>query len=148
MRLSLKVPLLFYRGPLAARMARRLCVITTRGRRTGEPRDSGLNYALDGDTVFVMSGWGARADWYRNLVADPHVSVRIGGRRWSAIARTVTDASLRQRGVALLRCAAETQGPPRALRPLFARLGVDYDAELAALDRTAADMPLVALTPA
>jgi deazaflavin-dependent oxidoreductase (nitroreductase family) len=148
LRAFFKLPLLMYHGPLASLMGRTLCVITTRGRRTGAPRRSGLNYAEDGGIVFVMSGWGTRADWYRNIVADPHVTVRIGRRRWNAIARIVTDPVAKRRGVALLRHTAERQGPPRPLRPLLSRIGFDYDAELAVLDRDAPSMPLIALTRA
>jgi deazaflavin-dependent oxidoreductase (nitroreductase family) len=147
LRFLFRVPPLLYRLGLAGPAGRTMLLLVTRGRRSGKRRYSGLNYAEDGATVYVMSGYGPRTDWYRNLVADPRVEVRIGRRRWRAVAKTVTEPALRGHGIALLLETAQRQGPPRRLRPLFARLGLDYDAELASFDRDAANMPLVALTP-
>ncbi len=148
LRLFLRMPALLYHGQLAAWMGRRLLVLTTRGRRTGRPRVSGLNYAVAGETVYVIAGYGPSTDWYRNLRADPRVEVRVGRRRWPALARTITDPDERRRGLELLRRSALQQGPPRLLRPLVTRLGLDYDAEVRAFDANAAGMPLVALRPA
>jgi deazaflavin-dependent oxidoreductase (nitroreductase family) len=138
---------IFYRGILARPLGGRFLLLTTRGRRTGRPRTCGLNYALDGPTVYVLSGYGPATDWYRNLRADPHVLVRIGSRSWPAIATTVTEPGERLRASALLRHSALEQGPPRVLRPLFARLGLDYDAEARSIEESAVGMPLVALAP-
>ncbi len=129
-------------------MGRRLLVLTTRGRRTRRPRISGLNYAVAGETVYVIAGYGPSTDWYRNLGADPRVEVRVGRRRWPALARTVTDPDERRRGLELIRGSAASQGPPRLLRPLFTRLGLDYEGEVHAFDARAEGMPLVALRPA
>jgi deazaflavin-dependent oxidoreductase (nitroreductase family) len=35
----------------------------------------------DPDTYIVASGFGERAHWYRNVLADPHVRVAVSGRR-------------------------------------------------------------------
>lgn len=66
-------------------------VLTTTGRRSGLPRRTPLNYAIvDGD-VYVLSGFGTRADWYRNLVADPRVVLGLPGRVVEGTAVTVQD---------------------------------------------------------
>jgi deazaflavin-dependent oxidoreductase (nitroreductase family) len=54
--------------------------LTTRGRRSGLPREIEIWFALsdDGATVHLMAGGGEGANWVRNLRADPDVSVRIG----------------------------------------------------------------------
>ncbi len=147
LRFFFQVPPLFYRLGIVGPAGKTVLLLMTRGRRTGKPRYTGLNYAEDGDTVYVMSGFGTRTDWYRNLIANPHVEVRIGKRRWSALAATVTDAKTRERGIALLLETSRRQGPPAALRPLLAKIGFDYDSELAVFDRDAPGMPLVALRP-
>lgn len=141
-----RVPPLLYRLGLGRWIGRRLLVLTTTGRKSGLPRTCGLNYAVDGDVVYVVSGYGATTDWYRNLVADPRVRVRIGPRSWKATAGTA-EGDERRRAVALLKESASHQGPPRALRPLIARLGLDYDRELAEFDAGLPDMPVVALRP-
>lgn len=66
-------------------------LLTTTGRRTGLPRTTPLNYAIvDGD-VHLLAGFGTRADWYRNLLADPAVTVRLPGRTLAGRAEPVDD---------------------------------------------------------
>jgi deazaflavin-dependent oxidoreductase (nitroreductase family) len=75
-------------------------VLTVTGRTTGRRRRTALFYGVDGDRyVLVASGSAVTAthpEWYRNLVADPAVEVRIKGERFAATARTVQGAE-RQR---------------------------------------------------
>ena len=65
-------------------------LLTTTGRRTGEPRTVGLTYCLDrGDVVVVASNGGSdrHPAWYHNIVADPRVTVRLGRRVVGGMAR-------------------------------------------------------------
>ena len=55
--------------------------LTTVGRRTGLPRTIEIWFAEDGATMYMLAGGGRRADWVRNLLADPRVHVRVGGSR-------------------------------------------------------------------
>jgi deazaflavin-dependent oxidoreductase (nitroreductase family) len=146
MRRLLGVPLLFYRGPLAERIGGRFLVLTTTGRRSGRQRCCGLNYARDGQTVYVASGFG-RTDWYRNLLADPQVEVRIGAARWRAEARAVTLPSERRHALDLLHETARHQGPPAAVRPLMRLAGFDYEASVRRLRGPAPEILVVALRP-
>ncbi len=144
MRWLLRVPPFLYRVGFARFMGGRLLLLTTTGRRTGRRRTCGLNYVVERDTVYVMSGYGA-TDWYRNLIADRHVEVQIGRQRWTGISRPVTDAGELQRARLLLRQLAPRQGPPRLVRSLIRRMGLDYDAEIRRLDDPAFDLPTVAI---
>jgi len=59
--------------------------LTVRGRTTGLPREVvvevlGPDPATGG--LFVASAWGKRAQWFRNLEADPHAKVEVGRRRF------------------------------------------------------------------
>lgn len=74
-------------NPLAGYIA----VLRTRGRKTGLPRHAPLNYAILDGSVYVVSGWGTGADWYRNLQADPRVDLLLPGRTIGGRAETVTD---------------------------------------------------------
>ena len=56
------------------------CYITTTGRVTGRPHPVEIWFALDGATLYLLSGGGRRSDWVRNLERHSEVSVRIGGR--------------------------------------------------------------------
>lgn len=51
-------------------------VFATRGRVTGLTREKWwLPFAPDGDVVYLLEEQGDRADWVRNLIADPTVEV-------------------------------------------------------------------------
>ena len=56
------------------------CVIlTTKGRKSGQPRRSPLIRIRDGDRYLVVASMGgspAHPLWYRNLVADPSVVIQ------------------------------------------------------------------------
>ena len=59
------------------------CRLETIGRRTGQPRQLPIWFAVRGRTVFLLSGGGDAAHWVRNLRADPRARLRIR-RRWLA----------------------------------------------------------------
>ncbi|MGA5304528.1 nitroreductase/quinone reductase family protein [Nucisporomicrobium flavum] len=66
---------------------RPLLLLTTRGRRSGEPRTSPIMYVrADGRLFVVASNAGAAEDpqWYRNLLADPAVTVELPGETFPA----------------------------------------------------------------
>lgn len=66
-------------GPLAGRT---LLILTTTGAKTGQSRVVVVTYTRDGDAYVVAgSKSGAPTDpyWFRNLVADPDVTIEVGG---------------------------------------------------------------------
>src|SRR5512140_3509186 len=65
--------------------------LTTTGRRSGLPRRTPLNYAILDRRVYLLSGFGTRADWYRNLAADGRVSLALPGRVVAGVATPVVD---------------------------------------------------------
>jgi deazaflavin-dependent oxidoreductase (nitroreductase family) len=69
------------------------CYLTTRGRVTGQPHTIEIWFALVDNTLYMLAGSGTKADWVRNLVAAPAVSVRIAGRDFSGTARVVDAGS-------------------------------------------------------
>ncbi|MGH2687023.1 MAG: nitroreductase family deazaflavin-dependent oxidoreductase [Actinomycetota bacterium] len=70
------------------------CYLTTVGRRTGRRHEIEIWYAAapDGATLYLLSGGGDRADWVRNLAANPGVDVRLGAVTYRAIARILDQA--------------------------------------------------------
>jgi deazaflavin-dependent oxidoreductase (nitroreductase family) len=56
------------------------CYLTTAGRVSGRPHTIEIWFALQGSTLYLLSGGGDRSDWVRNLSAQPAVTVRIGRR--------------------------------------------------------------------
>ena len=68
-------------------------ILTTKGRKSGEPRKAPLIYGeRAGDLLVVASKGGSPAPpaWYRNLRADPEVDVQVWGERFKARARDAT----------------------------------------------------------
>ncbi len=66
-------------------------LLTTIGRKSGRPHVTPLQYeCLDGE-FFVGSARGRKADWFRNILANPEVVIEISGKKLSARAEPITD---------------------------------------------------------
>jgi deazaflavin-dependent oxidoreductase (nitroreductase family) len=60
-------------------------LLETTGRRTGQPQRTPVCDGLDGETFWLVAQHGRRADYVRNIEANPRVRVRIGSRSdWRA----------------------------------------------------------------
>jgi deazaflavin-dependent oxidoreductase (nitroreductase family) len=73
----------------------RLLLLTTTGARSGRRRTTPMMFDRDGDRVLVMAsnaGATKAPDWYRNLVADPRVTVEIGDETYEAVAAVAEGA--------------------------------------------------------
>lgn len=102
-----------------------ICLVTTIGRRSGEPRTVALLYLEDGgDVIIVGSKGGMSKDplWVRNLEANPDVEVQIGGAARALRARRVSDdekAALWPRLVAMYRDFDDYQARTTRNIPVF-----------------------------
>jgi deazaflavin-dependent oxidoreductase (nitroreductase family) len=70
-------------------------ILTTTGRRSGEPHSTPLIYRRQGDDFVVAASNGGRdrnPAWYHNVLADPDVGVQVWGDRFRARARPATGA--------------------------------------------------------
>ncbi len=68
-------------------------LLTTRGRRSGEPRTAPLIYGTDDGSYLIVASVGGADQppaWYLNLLADPEVEVQLLGERFQARARTAS----------------------------------------------------------
>jgi len=91
-RLFARTHAVLYRLAIGRLLVPRTLLLTTRGRRSGKPRVTPLVYEPEGDTFYVLSVGGTRADWYRNVLAHPEVTVQVGRRRLAATVTPVLDA--------------------------------------------------------
>ena len=66
-----------------------LCYLTTRGRRTGRPHTIEIWFVVVGASAYLMAGGRDKADWVRNLMAHPGVTLRVGEESWPAQGRVV-----------------------------------------------------------
>ncbi|MEE1940692.1 nitroreductase/quinone reductase family protein [Streptomyces sp. TRM 70361] len=73
----------------------RLILLTTTGIRSGAPHTTPVGYLPDGDRILVIASAGGaprHPDWYRNLVAEPRVTVEDGVFTYEAEATVLTGA--------------------------------------------------------
>jgi deazaflavin-dependent oxidoreductase (nitroreductase family) len=63
--------------------------LTTTGHRSGRPRQIEIWFTRAAGRYYLVAEHGRRAQWVRNLLADPAVRVRVGTRRFRAQARVV-----------------------------------------------------------
>lgn len=69
------------------------CYLTTKGRVTGRPHTIEIWFALDGQTIYMLSGGGDSADWVKNLRRTPEVAVRLRDTHFPGTARLVEQAA-------------------------------------------------------
>lgn len=65
-------------------------ILTTTGRKSGQPRKSPLLYLRRGDSIVMVASKGGMTTmplWYRNIEANPRVQIQIGADKQDYIAR-------------------------------------------------------------
>lgn len=70
-------------------------ILTTIGRKSGEPRDSPLLFLREGDRIVLVASQGGRATnpmWYLNIQANPAVTFQYKNEKLKLVARDATDA--------------------------------------------------------
>jgi len=88
-----KIPILQYKLGLGWLTGKYVLLLTTTGRKSGKPRYTPLEYIYDreNDRYRIAAGWGGRTDWFRNVCADPDVTVQVGRRKFNAMAERASD---------------------------------------------------------
>jgi len=68
-------------------------MLTTKGRKTGQPRTTPVLYLEDGPDLIVVASFGGNdmhPAWYLNLLDRPEAEILIHGERRRVVARKVT----------------------------------------------------------
>jgi deazaflavin-dependent oxidoreductase (nitroreductase family) len=104
-------------------------LLTTTGRRSGEPRTSALIFATDGDDYLVVASMGGapqHPQWYLNVDANPEAQIQVKADVIDVVARTA--------------------GPDEKQRlwQIVAGVWPNYDVYQTRTDR---DIPVVVLSP-
>ncbi len=73
------------------KVAGRIMVLVHTGRKTGIRHRTPVNYTLLGEDIIIVAGFGAAADWYRNIKRDPRVEVWLPGGWWEGQAEDYDD---------------------------------------------------------
>jgi deazaflavin-dependent oxidoreductase (nitroreductase family) len=117
-------------------------LLTTIGRRSGQPRVTPLQYEEDQGVIYVAAARGHHADWFRNIQADPHVKVQIADRALEGLAEPIVDPA-RIADFLLLRLKRH----PIMMRIMLAMEG-QWRCQRVGLERFATHKALVAIRPA
>jgi deazaflavin-dependent oxidoreductase (nitroreductase family) len=86
LRAFFAIPSWLYRARVGGLLGHRFMQLSHRGRRSGRLYRTVLevvHYDPQTRESLVCSGWGTRADWYRNIMANPPIAVETGGRRFA-----------------------------------------------------------------
>ena len=69
-------------------------LLTTTGRKSGKPRQTMvdvMDYDKSTDTYYIEAAYGTRADWYRNIEANPLFEAKVGRRKFKARASALAN---------------------------------------------------------
>jgi deazaflavin-dependent oxidoreductase (nitroreductase family) len=70
-------------------------LLTTTGRKSGEPRTTPLIFARDGDDYLVVASMGGAPtapNWYGNLLTDPSAEIQVRAERIKVVATTADES--------------------------------------------------------
>ncbi len=145
LRLGLRLPIWLYRWHLGWLLGERFLLLTHIGRNSRMPRQAVIEVVAhdrDTDMYYVVSGWGAKSDWYQNVRKTPSVIVQVAGRKFRADAEFIpVEKAMR----ILETYAREHPVAFRELSGLF--LGERMKAGSDASRQLAERMPMVAFRP-
>lgn len=139
-----RAPILLYRARLGFLLGNRFLMIEHRGRRSGRLHRTVVEVvgrSREAREWFVVSGYGRKTDWYRNLRAGHLQAIWLGNRRVEARARFLDDAEAA--GV----LAAYQAVHPRTASALLGQLGLSYDGTDEGRIAMMPQLPMVALAP-
>jgi deazaflavin-dependent oxidoreductase (nitroreductase family) len=124
-RIVARVPQLAFRVGLGPVVGRTFMLLTTTGERSGAPRTTMVAFAEVDGVVYAGAAYGRRTQWYRNLLADPLVTVRTAAGAVAMTARPVRAEGELRRAIErlrrrpwFLRSYLASQGLPTAIEEL------------------------------
>lgn len=142
-RAVLRLPILIYRMGLGRVYGLvPLLILTTRGRRSGQPRYAALEFRRHGSKFYVVSMWGEHPQWYQNLLASPLAALRYGKERHNVRAAMVDDPHEALRVLNLFRKTA-----PAIYDPLITRLSAETNISPRKLPDISHQFTIVRLDP-
>lgn len=147
-RALFRAPIWLYRMGLGGLLGRRFVLLTHTGRRSGRSRQVVLEVVgrhEESGGYLIVSGYGARAQWFCNILDDPRVCFQVGWRRYAGLARPLPATESGRR------LAEYARRHPRLAASLMKAVGQDVDGSAAAYKRVGSDrehgVPIVALQP-
>jgi deazaflavin-dependent oxidoreductase (nitroreductase family) len=135
-------PRLAYAIGLGSVIGNVVLLLTTRGRKSHRPRITPLQYEEIDGKIYLGSALGQKADWFRNVRANPRVELRIKSRHFSGLAETVLDT---KRIADFLEIRFHRH--PGMIGAMFRAEGIRIPPERCDLEKYAANLALVVIKP-
>lgn len=136
------VPTRLYRFGFGQKVGPPILILTTTGRISGLPRQTPLQYELIDGVYYAGSMRGDKADWYRNILADPRVMLKVGQRQFPALAEAIDDSEQ-----VLSFLIYRLQRSPRMITAIMRADGLQDAADEEALRNYAKSTTVVAIRP-
>jgi len=135
-------PRLLYRLGLGPLIGRVVLLLTTVGRKSGRPRTTPLQYEEVDGAIYIGAARGQKADWFRNIVANPQVEIQVKSRHLRGVAEPVTDP-VRIADFLTLRL----QRHPKMMGAILRSAGLPSTPTRAQLEEYVADRAMVVIRP-
>jgi deazaflavin-dependent oxidoreductase (nitroreductase family) len=110
--------------------------LTTTGRASGEPQETDLFFAVEGERIYFLAGGGAETNWVKNAIANPEVVVQIAGKTMRGTARVIAPEEEEAHARRLLAAKYERWREGR-LMSSWARIALPVAVDVAAVDDSA-----------
>jgi deazaflavin-dependent oxidoreductase (nitroreductase family) len=135
-------PQLAYALGLGPVIGKFILLLKTHGRKTGLNRVTPLQYEIVEGAVYVASARGMQADWVRNILANPQVSVRLRNLEYQAEAEVITSV---ERIVQFLEL--RLQRHPHMIKAIMKSEGITFPLKQNDLEEYARHLALIVLNP-
>jgi deazaflavin-dependent oxidoreductase (nitroreductase family) len=143
-RTLMRLPVHLYRLGLGWMLGTRFMLINHVGRHSGVPRTVVVEVVAHDratGTWTVASGFGPTADWYRNLLANPRVTIQVGRRTMPVTAHALSEED----GATTM--ARYATAHPRTARQLARFMGFEVDGSERDYRELGRALPFVRFTP-
>ncbi|AMT71890.1 nitroreductase family deazaflavin-dependent oxidoreductase [Mycobacteroides immunogenum] len=143
-RILWRLPISLFRAHLGFLVSKRIMLLTHIGRNSGQPRQAALEvveHREDG-SIIAASGFGAAADWYKNVRKTPEVTIQVGARTRQARAVAL---STDEGGDLMAHYAMKR---PRSAKQLSRLMGFEVDGSAADFREVGRAIPFVRFAPA
>ncbi|MER7545921.1 nitroreductase family deazaflavin-dependent oxidoreductase [Actinomadura sp.] len=140
-RFVVRLPIHLYRMRLGRLMGDRFLLLEHIGRKSGKRRQVVLEVIERSEGGYVVcSGFGKKADWYRNLMRRPDAAIQVGRRRLDVTAHPLDPA---EGGEIMARYAPRH---PKAAVRLVHLMGFTVDGTVDDFRRVGRELPFLRLS--
>ena len=126
-----RAPIWIYRLGLGGLLGKKFILLNHTGRKSGLARQAALEvviYDTEADIVYVNAGFGAKTQWYQNLLATPEASIQLGWRKMGVQARQLSAEEGGELFLKFVKTAPMGEKYPKALGYEVDGTGEDYRA--------------------